>query len=272
MKKKVLTGILTIMVFTFAAVDVSAQVAVKKQEPSNTYVYLILAALLFTLAVLFASIMIFESGERKARQTAGLLPTEKELLMTDHNYDGIMELDNPPPAWFQFLFYFTIAFAVIYILNYHVISKANLSADEYMQEMSVANAQREELVRTGALINENNVVTLTEKADLDKGKEIFSANCVSCHNVDGGGGVGPNLTDDNWIHGGGIVNVFKTIKYGVPAKGMITWQTQLNPKQIQQVASYVLTFKGTKPAAPKAPEGNIWVDTTAAPKDTLKTK
>ncbi|MCU0373493.1 MAG: c-type cytochrome [Ignavibacteria bacterium] len=272
MKKRVLTGIFTIMVFALAAAEVSAQVAVKKQEPSNTYVYLILAALLFTLAVLFASIMIFESGERKTRQAAGLLPTEKELLMTDHNYDGIMELDNPPPAWFQFLFYFTIAFAFIYMINYHVLSKQNSSVDEYMQEMAIANAQREELVKTGALINENNVVALTDQADLDKGKEIYTANCVSCHNVDGGGGVGPNFTDDNWIHGGGIVNVFKTVKYGVPAKGMITWQTQLNPKQIQQVSSYVLTFRGKTPSAPKAPEGPVWVDTTAAPKDTLKTK
>jgi cytochrome c oxidase cbb3-type subunit III len=270
MKKRVLTGILTLMVITFAAAEVSAQVAVKKQEPSNTYVYLILSALLFTLAVLFASIMIFESGERKAKKAAARIPAEKEQLMTDHNYDGIMELDNPPPAWFQFLFYFTIAFAVIYMINYHVLSKQNSSLDEYMQEMSAANLQREELVKSGALINENNVVALTDPADLDKGKEIFTANCVSCHNVDGGGGVGPNLTDDNWIHGGGIVNVFKTVKYGVPSKGMITWQTQLNPKQIQQVSSYVLTFKGTKPAAPKAPEGPVWIDTTAAPKDTLK--
>jgi len=83
--------------------------------------------------------------------------------------------------------------------------------------------------------------------------------------------VGPNLADQNWIHGGGIKNVFTTIKYGVPAKGMITWQNQLNPKQIQQVGSYLLTFQGTKPANPKAPEGNIWVDSTlTAPKDTLK--
>ena len=95
-------------------------------------------------------------------------------------------------------------------------------------------------------------------AALDAGKQIFTTNCVACHTADGGGLVGPNLTDDYWIHGGGIKNVFKTIKYGVVAKGMISWQSQLNPKQMQDVASYVISLHGTTPANPKAPEGTIW--------------
>jgi cytochrome c oxidase cbb3-type subunit 3 len=86
------------------------------------------------------------------------------------------------------------------------------------------------------------------------------ANCAACHGQKGEGVVGPNLTDAYWIHGGGIKNVFKTIKYGVPAKGMIAWETQLSPSQIQKVASYVLTLQGTNPPNGKAPEGEIWKD------------
>lgn len=264
MKKKVFKIVLFVLAAQSA--PLFAQTA-PKDVYSDTYVYLILAALLFTLAVLFASLMIFESRERKAK-TIKTKQLVSAPIIEDHEYDGIQELDNPAPAWFQFLFYVTIVFAIIYMINYHMIGKQNASFDEYMQEVTVAQQQKDELIRTGALINENNVKVLTDAADIDKGKEIYNANCVSCHNADGGGGVGPNLTDKYWIHGGGIKNVFSTIKYGVPAKGMITWQTQLSPKQMNQVASYVLTFEGKTSANPKAPEGNIWVDSTATNKDT----
>jgi cytochrome c oxidase cbb3-type subunit III len=268
MNKKVFTLILLALA-TYNA-PLFAQTATKEPH-SDTYVYMILAALLFTLAVLFASLMIFEAGERKVK-TAKVKEYASAPVIEDHEYDGIQELDNPAPAWFQFLFYITIVFAIIYMINYHLIGKQNSSLDEYVQEVTIAQQQKDELIRTGALINENNVKVLTDAADLDKGKEIFTANCVTCHNTDGGGGVGPNLTDKYWIHGGGIKNIFTTIKYGVPAKGMITWQTQLNPKQMNQVASYVLTFEGKTPAVPKAPEGTIWVDSTATNKDTLAIK
>ena len=269
MNKKVLIVLFSLLLTGLSFQNLLAETA-EKEVYSDTYVYMILAALLFTLAVLFASLMIFESAERrkKVKVAAAVLTGN---IMQDHEYDGIQELDNPAPAWFQALFYITIVFAIVYMVQYHMIGKPNSSTDEYLQEMTVAQQQKEELLKTGGLINENNVTILTDAADLEKGKEIFTVNCVSCHNADGGGGVGPNLTDQNWIHGGGIKNVFATIKNGVPAKGMIAWQTQLNPKQMNQVASYVLTLQGTKPASPKAPEGNVWVDTTTVtPKDTLK--
>jgi cytochrome c oxidase cbb3-type subunit 3 len=268
MNKKVFKVILLALVL--CNTSLFAQTAAKEPH-SDTYVYLILGALLFTLAVLFASLMIFEAGERKPK-TVKVKEFTSAPIIEDHNYDGIQELDNPAPAWFQFLFYLTIVFAVIYLINYHLVGKQNSSFDEYMQEVTVAQQQRDELLKTGALINENNVMVLSDAADIEKGKEIFTVNCVQCHSADGGGGVGPNLTDKYWIHGGGIKNIFTTIKYGVPAKGMITWQNQLNPKQINQVASYVLTLEGKTPANPKAPEGNIWVDSTATNKDTLKIK
>jgi len=269
MNNKFFIGIISFISILILNVDSFAQ-TVKKDEHSDTYVYMILAALLFTLAVLFASIMIFESKERAPKIEKEKVTLASAPIIEDHIYDGIQELDNPAPAWFQFLFYITIVFGIIYMLNFHILGKNNSSTDEYMQEMTFARQQKDELIRTGALINESNVTLLTDKADIDKGKEIFAANCVSCHAPDGGGGVGPNLTDAYWIHGGGIKNVFTTVKNGVPAKGMIAWQTQLNPKAMNQVASYVLTLQGTKPANPKAPEGNIYVDSTATPKDSLK--
>ncbi len=270
MNKKVLLVLFSFALIGFSNSNLFAQTGTK--EPySDTFVYLILAALLFTIAVLFASLMIFEAGERK-KKVKVVTAVITGSVMEDHEYDGIQELDNPAPAWFQFLFYITIVFAIIYMIQYHMIGKPNSSNDEYIQEMTIAQQVKDELIRTGALINENNVAVLKDAADIDKGKEIFTVNCVSCHNADGGGGVGPNLTDQYWIHGGGIKNIFTTIKNGVPAKGMISWQTQLNPKQMNQVASYVLTLQGTKPTVPKAPEGTVWVDSTATNKDSVTIK
>ena len=124
--------------------------------------------------------------------------------------------------------------------------------------MQRASFEREMLIKSGAFINEETVTFVNDAASLAEGKEIFVKNCVACHAADGGGIVGPNLTDDYWINGGGIKNVFKTIKYGVPVKGMISWQTQLDPTKIRAVASYVLSLHGTKPANPKAPQGELW--------------
>jgi cytochrome c oxidase cbb3-type subunit 3 len=125
-------------------------------------------------------------------------------------------------------------------------------------EIQQAALEREIMIKSGTFLNEENVTLLTDAAGLSEGKVIFQKNCVSCHAIDGGGLVGPNITDDFWIHGGGIKNIFKIIKYGVPAKGMIAWQTQLDPNKMQQVASYIISLHGIKPANPKAPEGTKW--------------
>ncbi len=182
---------------------------------------------------------------------------ESEILM-DHDYDGIRELDNKIPPWFNFLFYGTILFSIIYMINYHVIGSGNIQEEEYLAEMEAAKAEQQLLVRSGALLDEESVTRLTDASSLSSGKDIYIKHCAACHANDGGGLVGPNFTDEYWIHGGGIKNVFKIIKYGVPQKGMISWQTQLSPTEMQEVGSYLLTMEGTTPAVPKAPEGEIW--------------
>ena len=185
------------------------------------------------------------------------VPLEKEEdILMDHDYDGIRELDNSLPPWWLYMFYFTIAFAVFYIGYYHVFAKGPLQIAEYNAEMKVAEeAKTAYLAKQANKIDENNVTLLTDAKDLDVGKSIFKKNCVVCHGENGEGGVGPNFTDEYWLHGGGISDIFKTIKYGVPDKGMISWKDQMSLSDIQKVASYIKTFKGTNPPNGKAPQG-----------------
>ena len=102
-----------------------------------------------------------------------------------------------------------------------------------------------------------------EGSDARRGAPARCAGGWPCHGQKGEGLVGPNFADEYWIHGGGIKNVFKVIKYGVPDKGMIAWQAQLKPADMQKVGSYILTLQGTNPPNPKAPQGTIWADTAA---------
>lgn len=191
-------------------------------------------------------------------------PIEREKeIMFDHDFDGIKELDSKIPPWFSWLFIITIIFAAYYMIDYHLIGSGQVMAEEYNEEISIAAVEREALIKSGAFVNEETVTLLTEPSVLEAGKSIYQANCIACHAADGGGIVGPNLTDDYWIHGGGIKNIFKVIKYGVVEKGMIAWQTQLNPNQMQEVSSYVMSLHGTTPAAPKQPEGEIWAEEKA---------
>ena len=192
----------------------------------------------------------------------GQTPIEDEAeIILDHNYDGIKELDNNLPPWWIYGFYASIVFAAVYLLRYHVFSGPT-QIDELETELADARIAIETYKKTAKnLVDINTVTQLTEAADLSAGKTIFETNCVACHMADGGGGIGPNLTDPNWILGGDIKSIFKTVSEGGRSgKGMIAWKQQLKPLEIAQVSSYVLTFEGTTPANPKAPEGDVWVD------------
>lgn len=184
---------------------------------------------------------------------------EEKEMMLDHSYDGIVELDNHMPPWLVNVFYITIAFAVVYFTYYSVLGLGQTQLEEYAEEQRVAAIKIEAYKATLAnLIDENTVEFDESAAALAAGKSIFSANCAACHAADGGGGVGPNFTDEYWIHGGSINDIFRIVKYGVPAKGMIPWQDQLSPEEMQQVSSYIKTLVGTTPANPKAPEGELY--------------
>ncbi len=201
-------------------------------------------------------------GKRCYKKLLGNRPiAEENEIVLDHNYDGIQELDNTLPPWWVYLFYATIIFGVIYLVRFHVIGDYT-QANEYEQEVAEAR-QAIEIYRKNAkdLVDANSVTVSEEAADLNAGKKIFNSNCAVCHLPDGGGGIGPNLTDAYWILGGGIKNVFTTISEGGrDGKGMIAWKQSLKPAQIAQVSSYVLSLQGTTPANPKPTEGDLWVD------------
>ena len=193
------------------------------------------------------------------------VPVEREEdVLLHHNYDGIRELDNKLPPWWVWGFYITIIWAVFYMLIYHVSGAGKLSAAEYADEMNKAKLEREEMMKRNAeFVTAENVVLLSDVSSIGEGKDIFIKNCAACHRPDGGGQVGPNLTDDFWLHGGGIKNVFNTITEGVPAKGMISWKSQFAPNHIQKVASFILTLHGTNPPNPKEPQGDKWTEEVA---------
>ena len=191
-------------------------------------------------------------------------PIENEAsLLLDHDYDGIKELDNNLPPWWVYLFYGCIVFAGVYLIRYEIMGADNQEM-EFQKEMAQAKIDIEEYKKTAPdLMDEKTVVLLTEASELAKGKAIFETNCVACHRPDGGGQIGPNLTDDNWILGGGIKNIFHTITNGGrDGKGMVAWKGNLKPTEIQHVASYIISLKGTNPKDAKAPEGDVWVEET----------
>jgi cytochrome c oxidase cbb3-type subunit III len=196
------------------------------------------------------------------RTLTDAMPVELEHdILLDHDYDGIKELDNNLPPWWKYGFYLTIVFALVYLIRFHVTGDGELQDAEYQSELLAAEIQKEEYRKTVAdLVDESNVVLLTDMTGIGNGKTIFMNNCAACHGPAGEGTVGPNLTDDYWIHGGSIADVFKLIKYGNPQKGMIAWQNQLSPKQIQEVASFIKTLQGTNPANGKAAEGTLYTE------------
>ncbi|WKD86209.1 Cbb3-type cytochrome c oxidase subunit CcoP2 [Polaribacter huanghezhanensis] len=184
---------------------------------------------------------------------------QEEEIILDHNYDGIKELDNSLPPWWVYMFYASIIFAVVYLVRFEVFDGDN-QITEYNNAVAEAKASLETYKETATdIIDASTVTLLTDSKDLNRGKAIFNLNCVACHIADGGGSIGPNLTDEYWILGGGIKNVFTTISNGGrDGKGMVAWSKILKPIDVAKVASYIISLQGTKPANPKKPEGEIW--------------
>ncbi len=184
----------------------------------------------------------------------------EEDIMTDHDYDGIKELDNVLPPWWLAGFYITIAVGIFYYIMV-------LFTDKYDQDVEFANAVAEGNAAVEQykkdhpeLYDAENLEALTDAASIQKGKELFaSKTCTACHLADGGGSIGPNLTDEYWILGGGFKDIMNVIaKGGRPGKGMIAWESTISLEERQQLASYILSLQGTTPANPKAPEGEVW--------------
>ncbi|WP_233165877.1 cbb3-type cytochrome c oxidase N-terminal domain-containing protein [Pedobacter sp. ASV12] len=197
-----------------------------------------------------------------------LKPIEQEQeLVIPHAYDGIHELNNPVPKWFNILFYGTMIFAAGYIYYYHIGEYGQKQDQEYETEMAkAAEDKRKFLAQSVNKVDENTVKI--DKTLIANGKNVFMANCIACHGEHGQGLVGPNLTDEFWLHGGSINDIFKTIKYGVPAKGMVSWEKSMSSVNIAEVANYIVSLQGSHPANAKAPQGEKYEAKAAT--DTLK--
>ncbi len=210
------------------------------------------------------------------RKLTNAVPLEKEAtIVLDHNYDGIKELDNHLPPWWKWLFYGTIAWSVVYLVVYHITDSVPLQEQEYANEIALADEQirKTRAAEPVAAIDEA-ALAYTADADLiSKGAAVYKNNCASCHKDKGEGSIGPNLTDDYWLHGGSIQNIFATIKNGVPEKGMIAWNAILKPEEIRDVSFFIMSLKGSNPPNAKAPQGPIWkeeVKTEVVKTDSVK--
>lgn len=250
-------------------------------DSSKIMIVLVLVVMILVLLVAFyllviLQVMVREDAIRRAKEKGveyveepsawskfyasltDAVPIDKEATIElDHDYDGIRELDNHLPPWWKYMFYASIVFAVIYMFMYHISGSLPLQTQEYEIAMAEAQANISE-AESGSSIDESNIVFSDDPAVLASGKTVYERNCVACHKAAGEGGIGPNLTDDYWLHGGSIQDIYNTIKNGVPDKGMIAWGDVLSPTKMNDVASYIETLKGTNPSNAKAPQGELY--------------
>lgn len=178
---------------------------------------------------------------------------KNDSRLIEHNYDGIQEYDNPLPRWWVYLFYATIVYSILYYLNVPGIGVGKGRLANYQADVVAFKAAHPQ--PTGGVSAEQLTALSTDPSAVAAGKLVFMTNCIPCHRADGGGNIGPNLTDTYWIHGGTLAEIHKTIDEGVLVKGMPNWGKLLKPDQVNAVAVYVASLKGTNPPNPKAPEG-----------------
>jgi cytochrome c oxidase cbb3-type subunit 3 len=184
-------------------------------------------------------------------------PNEEDRLL-DHSYDGIQEYDNPMPRWWVWGFWATVIFAVAYYFMPAPFGEGPGNVASYEAEVAAHKASQPE--PTGPGVSDEQLLALVSDASqIAAGKVVYDANCQACHRPDGGGLIGPNLTDDAWIHGGSPSQIHTTIAQGVLAKGMPAWDRLLKPEQVNAVTAYVISLKGTNPKDAKAPEGSVAV-------------
>lgn len=269
MNKKINKLILTFAmllpaIFTFAQEALTDSESIARYK--NDYSYWIMIAFLIAtvLGFVYAAIVVTKKSKENTKETTSLDKVlynsvaidDEESIMLEHEYDGIRELDNHLPPWWLWLFYINIIFAVIYFGYYTVTGMGASQLEEYESEMIYAENFKADLEKKMASeFDENNVAFLKEESKIAEGKELYIANCAVCHKADLGGLIGPNLTDEYWVHGGSPTEIYAILRDGVLEKGMLAWKDQMTPYQMQNIMSYILTMQGTNPENAKAPEG-----------------
>ncbi len=179
---------------------------------------------------------------------------EDEDRLLDHEYDGIHEYDNPLPRWWIMIFYATIVYSVLYYFNVPGIGPGKGRIANYERDVAAAEVVKKANAPPAA--DEATLLAASsDPAAIGRGKTVFTGNCSPCHRMDGGGSIGPNLTDDYWIHGSRPLQVHRIVNEGVLDKGMPAWGQTLASGQVMDVVAYVLSLKDTHPESPKAPQG-----------------
>lgn len=189
---------------------------------------------------------------------------EKDPLLMDHEYDGIREYDNPMPRWWVYLFWATILYSVLYMMNVPGIGIGRGRIANYEREVAAAREQFGDHSAAATEVGSAEVeAVLADAARLEEGRTTFVNTCAPCHKPDGGGSIGPNLTDPYWIHGKRIDDMVGVVANGVLDKGMPAWSTVLKPGQIAAVIAYITTLEGTRPPDAKGPQG-VHADSAAS--------
>lgn len=250
---------------------------------SATSFYVLMSIVLLQIIIIFLLLMMFKNFSqlrrpvslevleqeeaRKKRtwferinKTRSFDEETEQAIALNHDYDGIVELDNPSPPWWNWFFILSVVYAVVYLWVLHVSKSVPMQIERLEIAYEKAEVAKQAYIeKMGAALDENSVVYLDSEADLSAGKQIFADVCAACHGPQGQGGVGANLIDDYWLHGGSIKDIFSLIKYGALEKGMPSWQDQYSPLQIAQVTSYIKSIGGTTAEGGKEPEGTLYV-------------
>lgn len=273
---------------TFAQVADAATAAVPAPAPGLSLpfdIYIYLAVIFVELLVIIASVFTLyrlfglKNKKKEALAKAGVKEKtffqkinstvaveDEDKLDLQHNYDGIRELDNRVPGWWSIAFYATILFGVVYLYRMFVSGTLPDQITELQKDNEIAAIKQAAFLKNSASNVDENTVKMLDASGIASGADLFTKNCVACHGDKGqGNAVGPNLTDDYWLHKGSINDVFKTIKYGVPEKGMRAWKDDFSPAQIAELSSYVKSIHGTNPPGAKEPQGEPYTDAGAAP-------
>jgi cytochrome c oxidase cbb3-type subunit 3 len=188
---------------------------------------------------------------------------DEEHLLLDHSYDGIHELDNPLPSWWQFTFYGAFIFAIFYFIFYQILGGPTLR-DEFNKDYAIIAAKQEAMKKKEGGFDLAKYEAILKDDGVKKGEVVFQTNCVACHKEKGIGDIGPNLTDNSWLWAKGTPEtIYPVVFNGVPQNGMPTWSETISSDEIYQAVAYVMTLHNTNLPGGKAPQGNVVVD--AAP-------
>ena len=283
---KIIAIISLLSLASSSAIAQTTQEASKINSFSNWDVYLFITViiLLFVVVLTLVKTLFILMGIKKIEQAQKAdgsskvvtwfqkfnetVPIEDEAsLDMSHDYDGIRELDNKIPSWWTWTFISTILFGIIYLYRMFGTETLPNQFEELAQANLIAAEEKTAYLKKGANNVDENTVKLLSAAEMGDAASLYAKNCIACHGDKGQGGVGPNLTDDYWIHKGGIKDIFYSLKYGWAEKGMKSWKEDFSPMQIAQLSSYVKTLHGTNPPGGKEKQGELYTEDATAPAD-----